>query len=361
MPESYESERQTIAKADRSIDRGGGETLPKNLTSLNVVACGKLTDQSIVEVAKHCPNLTSLNASYCTFTKLPRFITTLKNLTRFDISGNPLQEPPIAIAKQGIPAIARYFAELDRGGSATSMQLKVVLVGDGEVGKTSLRRAIRGDANPLTRKVSRTIHLDIERVEIKTTLSGRVKDAQDESGAEENSDDEEKTPPPLTLVFYDCGGQREYATGQAPFLTGSALFLLIVPANHARDDDYEQVVGRFLVLLQTRAPGAVVQLILSKTDLLNGEDEIEEKREWLLEKVNETMDEWRKAYEEQTGVGDEKERTQSKKGGNECQGKDRCILAKKDRLYSASSPRYCAFPSRTIRGRSQRSATASSR
>ena len=312
-----------------------------NLTSLEVHSCNKLTDQSIMEVAKncpnintlefndcinmtdasifaiaeHCPNLMCLNAStnkitklpenigdaLCNLTylhlsnnqitKLPRSITKLKitETYSFNIGNNPLQEPPLEIAKQGIAAIERYFEDCDRGGSAISTQLKVVLVGDGEVGKTSLRRAIRGDANPLTRKVSRTIHLDIERVEIRTTASGRMQDADNET-----KDD----PPPLTLCFYDCGGQREYATGQAPFLTGSALFLLVVPADKAVQENYEQVVGRFLVLLQTRAPGAVVQLILSKTDLLDDEDNVEEKREWLLESVTDTLNEWREGYEE---------------------------------------------------------------
>ena len=72
---------------------------------------------------------------------------------------------------------------------------------------------------------------------------------------------------PLTIMVYDCGGQQDYAMGQAPFLTGSSLFLLVVPEDKAEDQYYEDVVLRFLELLQARAPGAVIQLILSKTDL----------------------------------------------------------------------------------------------
>jgi len=63
--------------------------------------------------------------------------------TNFDIENSPLQEPPEAIASRGLEAMESYFQEIERG-SQKSRKLKVVLVGDGEAGKTSLRQVMEG-------------------------------------------------------------------------------------------------------------------------------------------------------------------------------------------------------------------------
>ena len=122
---------------------------------------------------------------------------------------------------------------------------------------------------------SRTIYLDLEKVEI---------------NAPEGFKDD-----PITLMVYDCGGQQDYAVGQAPFMTKSSLYILLVAADKACDENYEEVLQRFLVLLQARAPGAVVQLVLSKVDEVSDEDEVERKKKWLKDKVDEQLEEWRNA------------------------------------------------------------------
>ena len=46
-------------------------------------------------------------------TSLPAEIVKLKNFTMLDLSGNPLESPPIEIAKQGTMAIRSYFESLE--------------------------------------------------------------------------------------------------------------------------------------------------------------------------------------------------------------------------------------------------------
>ena len=52
-------------------------------------------------------------------------------------------EDTIATAKQGIGAIRRYFQELAKSGETTSNGARLVLLGHGEAGKTSLQRGLR--------------------------------------------------------------------------------------------------------------------------------------------------------------------------------------------------------------------------
>ena len=164
-----------------------------------------------------------------------------------------------------MPTVAVKPNDRDSRGSRVSNQLKVVLLGGLSNGKTTLLNALQGQAYPLTKVDARTIHLDIVKVTIPRT--GEASD--------------------LILLVYDCGGWDGYAVGQIPFLSGSALYLLAVEAN---ETDPQKFL-RLLVLFQARAPNAVVQIVLTKTDLVPNP---EEKAKWVLNAVNKHNDKWRK-------------------------------------------------------------------
>lgn len=121
-----------------------------------------------------------------------------------------------------------------------SKSLKVVLVGDSKAGKTSLRNALAGRPNP--RRTDRTILLDIEKITVNANLDINV---------------------------YDCGGQEEYLASQLPYLTGVALYLVLVDAEYATDehsDALDNKLHRFVAVLQHRVPGAIVLPIVTKID-----------------------------------------------------------------------------------------------
>lgn len=75
--------------------------------------------------------------------------------------GNPLQRPPFSVASQGLEAIRRYFEELERAGATTSWAARLVLLGDGMAGKTSLQRGLSSGSPQPTHVDARTIQLDI--------------------------------------------------------------------------------------------------------------------------------------------------------------------------------------------------------
>ena len=205
--------------------------------------------------------LKKLDLSYNKITKIPVSLTllkdTLKEAYAFDIEDNPLQEPPIEIVDQGFEAIERYFEEIQKRGSTISNTLKVVLVGQGKAGKTSLLQSILDLTDPLTTEEERTIYVNFKTVRIPR-----------------------KGKPDLIIIFYDCGGQEGYASGQTPFLTRSALFLFVVNADETDPETYL----RFFDLLQPRAEDAVVQIIVAKADCV---DNPEKQGQLILGNMNE--------------------------------------------------------------------------
>ncbi|WP_417915303.1 hypothetical protein [Candidatus Electronema sp. JM] len=55
-----------------------------------------------------------------------------------------LTSPPPEIAKKGIKAIRRYFAELEKSKQPLN-EVKIIFVGDGAAGKTSLVKQLLGE------------------------------------------------------------------------------------------------------------------------------------------------------------------------------------------------------------------------
>ena len=162
----------------------------QKMTFIGLYGCYSITDDSLVFMADHFPQSEKLCAECCNISVLPNnFGDKLKHLrwldldnnnittlpasitnlagtcTRFCIHGNPLQDPPFGVAMQGIEAIKRFNTELDFG-NQTSNQQKIVLVGNEEVGKTSLLHAFQGRLSPLTRKKDWTIYVNHSKVQI---------------------------------------------------------------------------------------------------------------------------------------------------------------------------------------------------
>eukprot|EP00966_Prymnesium_polylepis_P144752 3342635-Prymnesium_polylepis.1 len=70
-----------------------------------------------------------------------------------------------------------------------------------------------------------------------------------------------------TLVScWDLAGQPQYATAQQSYLAAGATYLLAVPAHRCGPAEEREVLGRWLDMLMARAPQATVQLVLTHAD-----------------------------------------------------------------------------------------------
>ena len=182
----------------------------------------------------------SFNANQ--LTALPAWLAALPKLQTLR-ADNPLQLPPRSMCdgtNNCLADVRRYFASLAKHGATTSRRVKLVLAGAGLAGKTSTLRGLQRDCAPSPAdKDARTVQLDIW-----TLVLGDV-----------------------VVSAWDFAGQPEYAAAQQAYLVDGALYLLLVPAHRAMDEDaYPDVLGRWLNTLQARAPGAVVQVVLSHGD-----------------------------------------------------------------------------------------------
>jgi GTPase SAR1 family protein len=259
------------------------DTCP-NLTELHVSFCRNITGPGIEAIARKCRKLRTLFAPGCNISHLPGDIgmllphlTTLqlqKNKIKkipaslgpladtliFDISSNPIQQPPLEIANKGLHAIQRYYKELKIGTQQISNEIKVVFVGHGEAGKTSLLNCILGKSNPRTTEKDRTIYVDHQQFSVPRG----------------------NNEPDLMAIGFDLAGQEFYDGAQTPMITPSALHFLAVNADETNPENYL----RHLNQLQPRAPGAPVQIVLTKSDLVeNPQEKAEEVRDNVIHRM----------------------------------------------------------------------------
>ncbi|MDQ1354075.1 MAG: internalin, partial [Acidobacteriota bacterium] len=116
------------------------------LTSLDL-RYNKINEISSIRVLTHLRNL---DLGYNKITHLPREIALGKmDIWHEDIflrpglnlGGNPLESPPIEIIDQSPTAVRNYFEQLAKE-SLLLLESKLLIVGGGEVGKTSLMRKL---------------------------------------------------------------------------------------------------------------------------------------------------------------------------------------------------------------------------
>jgi len=234
----------------------------KNLTTLSI-SSNQLTSlpSEIVELK----NLTELYISSNQLTSLPSEIAELKNLTELNISGNqltslspeilesgidikweynstekgiflkgnPLENPPIEIVKQGKEAVSNYFKSLE-GEKKPLNEVKVLLVGDGEAGKTSLVKRIFGEE--VDGNESQTQGINIRKLPV-------------------NNEDRE-----IKANFWDFGGQEIMHATHQFFLSKRSLYVLVLDGRKDEKPEY------WLKLIENFGGNSPVLVVINKID-----------------------------------------------------------------------------------------------
>jgi internalin A len=239
-----------------NLSRNRITAIPNSLTELRHLQILSLSHNQIIAVPDslgRLAHLDSLDLSANQITAIPDSLAALKNLTHLFLHGNPnLGIPPevlgptpgeVFVEKKATPKppkeiLAYYFAQ--RSGAKPLNEAKLILVGRGFVGKTSLVNAL---------------------------MTGKFNQGEDPTEGIKISD----WPCPLnptekvTLHIWDFGGQEMMHATHQFFLTARTLYLLVL--ERRRDGCDEEADYWFRLIRTFGGMDAPVVIVLNKQKL----------------------------------------------------------------------------------------------
>lgn len=206
-----------------------------NLTELNLHA-NELTELP-PEIGKLI-NLKKLDLSRNKLAHLPPEIAYLTNLESLDLRDNSFSIPPEILAKTNEPAaIISYYLQHASGRKNALNEAKMLLVGQGSVGKTSLVKQLLSE--PFSPNERKTDGIEIHTWQIS---SNRQK---------------------IRLNVWDFGGQEIMHATHQFFLTKRSLYLLVLDA---RLDEDGNRVQYWLKMIESFGGDSPVIIVGNKID-----------------------------------------------------------------------------------------------
>jgi internalin A len=184
-------------------------------------------------------HLQDLDLSQNHLTSLPPEILNLTDLLSLTLDRNPLRTPPPEIVTRGQSDVFDFLRDLVQG-FVTRYEAKLLAVGEGATGKTSLLRALRGES--FVEGLATTHGIDIQRFSLPHPHRPGIA---------------------MTLNVWDFGGQQIYHTTHQFFLTKRSLYLLVW---NARGNAEQARLDHWLAKIQVLAPRAPIVLVATHVD-----------------------------------------------------------------------------------------------
>lgn len=216
----------------------GLEILPGSIGNLRRLTQLSLRGNNLAalpEFVGHLPGLRLLDLRDNRFVTVPKNLTNLlARAVELRLDGNPLHDPLPEIIGRGPVALGAYLQSLDD--EVALYEAKLLLVGEGNVGKSSLVAALRGapfvDNRPTT-----------HGIEIWPLTFRHPEISQD-----------------MTLSTWDFGGQEVYRVSHQFFFTKRALYLMVWNARQGHEqDEVEDWLGR----IRLRTGGDVSVIVVA--------------------------------------------------------------------------------------------------
>lgn len=212
-----------------------------NLKTLNI---GNNAFHTLPEIVVKLNNLEALYAHANQINVLPSEIRSLKNLKILDLRNNNLSIPPEILGKIKHPElIFDYYFNVQRNQKRYLMEAKVILVGQGSVGKTSI--------------ISRCLNNTFNTTENKTEGISIIKwyiNRNSEADILQSK---------IQLNLWDFGGQEIMHATHQFFLTKRSLYLLVLDSRLTQE---ENRVEFWLKIIQSFGGESPVLIVGNKID-----------------------------------------------------------------------------------------------
>jgi internalin A len=190
----------------------------KGLVNLNTLhlASNQVSDLTPL---KGMVKLNELDLKYNKINTIESWITDFKMkiiyknayiINTFNLSGNPIENVPIEIIEQGKQAIKDYFAGIEKEGIEYLYESKLLIIGEGGVGKTSFAAKLQNENADLPEEEDTTLGIDVGQWEFKF---------------------KDKIHGDIDRTFYvnlwDFGGQKIYRGTHQIFFCNKTFYVLI--------------------------------------------------------------------------------------------------------------------------------------
>ncbi|WP_299522068.1 COR domain-containing protein [Winogradskyella sp.] len=249
-----------------SLIRNGLTEIPRSISKLKNLEVLYLSGNEITEISEDICKLVNLRilvVNSCKIQVISDSISNLKNLEFLDIRFNRLDSLPYTLGKltnlhslllgknrfkdlspellvQNTNVILDYLKSKLDGDTVKLYEAKLLIVGEGEVGKTWLKERLIYNKIISKRKNSSTEGIDISKWNLSTSLSKRFR-----------------------INLWDFGGQEIYHSTHQFFLTERSLYLLVFDA---RKDSDVSSFGYWLKTIKLLSNESPTVIVLNKID-----------------------------------------------------------------------------------------------
>ena len=232
-------------------------SLPESLGELKQLQQLYLAHNQLTSLPASLSQLTHLSwfqIGHNQFTTLPTWFAQIEDLISISVVGNPLNPELAAAYKEGINAVKRYL-RAEAAAPVVLNEAKLILIGEGEVGKSCLLGALRGD--PWEEGRPTTHGIEIKPVKVTDLTSGTE----------------------ITLNGWDFGGQRVYRPTHQLFFSAPAVYLVVWKP---REGPQQGFVKEWIKLVKHREPGAKILVVATHGGPKERQPDIDRQEIWDL-------------------------------------------------------------------------------
>lgn len=232
--------------------------IPDQIKNLKNLARIDLADNLVSSISDELASVKSLELLNLKNNKLTDFspkIANMPNLRQLALDGNPFDMIPPEIAARGIESLRNFFIELEE--KDFLYEAKLIIVGEGRVGKTCISKALINPEFKLNEEES-TEGINISRWVI-------PKEKIQKFNLRIQRD--------LQINIWDFGGQEIYHSTHQFFLTKRSMYMMVT---ESRKEDSHEDFYYWLNIIKLLGDKSPVVLVLNKCDQPNKELPVKE-------------------------------------------------------------------------------------